>query len=544
MEINVEGNLTIRTKGEYHLSNKSSYGKIIGFLALLATLGLVLVISRLVSSLIINMIVIIGLAIFINIIISTQFKKSIKEVKSIIKRVNENDLMFTIDSKEKGISDGIIKDLDSMVGELKSNFKSQVNLATEISEASERLRSISNETTDAMETISSSTEISTDNTEKQFEMLRQVGYSSEKIVETLHKMTEEMRKTVDFTTESIDAASKGIEATGEIQNKMTLTRDLALTNSEKVLSLRNHSQEVVKLMDVINSISQQTNMLALNASIEAARAGEHGRGFAVVALEVSKLANETNQASQKIGDVISTLQREIASISQSMQEETKQVEEGYELVTDTIEDFKKIQESLNQSVNRLNDIHSAVGEISNNGEEIAASIEETTSFSEEISAQMQQTRAQVDLQREKANKLQEITSKLSERADYMQQYVTSKVMEGKMLKDTIYIQKELKDKQISDNLINKLLKDTGVDVIYVTDNKGVIRHCNDKDSIGVNLYEADASFINLKEGRVKYIATPVKKRIEDGKLFKFLAMIDDKGIIYEIGLSLETLLKF
>ena len=526
------------------MSNKSSYGKIIGFLALLATLGLVLVISRLVSSLIINMIVIIGLAIFINIIISTQFKKSIKEVKSIIKRVNENDLMFTIDSKEKGISDGIIKDLDSMVGELKSNFKSQVNLATEISEASERLRSISNETTDAMETISSSTEISTDNTEKQFEMLRQVGYSSEKIVETLHKMTEEMRKTVDFTTESIDAASKGIEATGEIQNKMTLTRDLALTNSEKVLSLRNHSQEVVKLMDVINSISQQTNMLALNASIEAARAGEHGRGFAVVALEVSKLANETNQASQKIGDVISTLQREIASISQSMQEETKQVEEGYELVTDTIEDFKKIQESLNQSVNRLNDIHLAVGEISNNGEEIAASIEETTSFSEEISAQMQQTRAQVDLQREKANKLQEITSKLSERADYMQQYVTSKVMEGKMLKDTIYIQKELKDKQISDNLINKLLKDTGVDVIYVTDNKGVIRHCNDKDSIGVNLYEADASFINLKEGRVKYIATPVKKRIEDGKLFKFLAMIDDKGVIYEIGLSLETLLKF
>jgi len=157
---------------------------------------------------------------------------------------------------------------------------------------------------------------------------------------------------------------------------------------------------------------------------------------------------------------------------------------------------------------------------------------------------MQETTAQVILQNEKVATLQEITEKLNQSADYMQQYVTSKVMEGKMIKSVSHVQKAVKNKDITDGIINKLLVETGVDVIYITDNKGEVKYCNEKGSIGLKLYEVDLSFQALKEGKVKHVATPVKKRFEDGRLFKFLAMIDENGIIFQVGLSIDSLLKF
>ena len=75
-------------------------------------------------------------------------------------------------------------------------------------------------------------------------------------------------------------------------------------SSEKIVKLKNYSDEVGGLVDLIHSISSETKMLSLNASIEAARAGEEGRGFSVVAMEVGKLAEETDKASKKIEGVI------------------------------------------------------------------------------------------------------------------------------------------------------------------------------------------------------------------------------------------------
>ena len=84
-----------------------------------------------------------------------------------------------------------------------------------------------------------------------------------------------------------------------------------------------------------------------------------------------------------------------------------------------------------------------------------------------------------------------------------------------------------------------------MDVIYITDKDGVVRYCNEMGVIGIlNLYSADKSILALKEGKIKYSATPIKKRVEDGKLFKFLAVIDENNIIYQVALSIDSLLKF
>ena len=105
--------------------------------------------------------------------------------------------------------------------------------------------------------------------------------------------------------------------------------------AKKVKRLGESSQEISKVISLINQIAMQTNMLAINASIEASRAGEEGRGFAVVAEEVGELAVKSAEATKEIEEIVETIQEETADVVAAMELGTSQVVEGTRLVEDT-----------------------------------------------------------------------------------------------------------------------------------------------------------------------------------------------------------------
>jgi methyl-accepting chemotaxis protein len=471
------------------------------------------------------------------------YKRTLKGVKDFIGLINKNDLMIEL-NEERGYLREITEEVKKMVDGLKDNFRQQVNMSTNITEISSELNSIAAESAIAMEGIQAAVEVTCESSEKQVSMIQEISQSARDIVDTLNGITDEMSDTVSFTEESIGAAQKGIEETASIQGKIASIRDLVVNTAEQIEALKEYSEKVVAMTGLISSIAQQTNMLALNASIEAARAGEHGRGFSVVADEVGKLSNKTTEVSNQIGEVVNILQKEILTIANIMKQETVRMEEGYSDIQKTIEGFNKINHSLESSLERVKKMNEKVNEVSKSGQEIAAGIEEVANFTNEIYAQMQESQAQTNIQNQKLMQLKKIADKLNISADDMQQYVTSKVMEGMMLKAVNYIKDKVKDREITDSFINDLLKEVKVDNIIITDRDGVVRHCNEKGAVGLDLYKIDPSFMMLKERKKTYIATPIKKRAEDGKLFKFLATIDENGIIYQVGLSIDTLLKF
>jgi methyl-accepting chemotaxis protein len=155
------------------------------------------------------------------------------------------------------------------------------------------------------------------------------------------------------------------------------------TVAEKMTSLAHRSEEIGKVVSVIQEISEQTNLLALNAAIEAARAGEHGRGFAVVAGEVRRLAERTKGATEEIAGTIRSIQDETRETLQVMQESRTAVETGMEETAHARKSLEAIIESSKQVEHQIQMIATAATEQTAASSEISESAGQISQLSVE-----------------------------------------------------------------------------------------------------------------------------------------------------------------
>jgi methyl-accepting chemotaxis protein len=184
---------------------------------------------------------------------------------------------------------------------------------------------------------------------------------------------QEMTATIGEISHNAEGAATASRASAETANQggavmqaaaATMEKIAAATStvSEKMTSLARRSEEIGKVVSVIQEISEQTNLLALNAAIEAARAGEHGRGFAVVAGEVRRLAERTKTATEEIAGTIRSIQDETRETLQVMQESHSAVETGMGETDRARRSLEAIIESSREVENQINLIATAATE--------------------------------------------------------------------------------------------------------------------------------------------------------------------------------------
>lgn len=151
--------------------------------------------------------------------------------------------------------------------------------------------------------------------------------NEEKLTKQLEIQMNEIRNISSVTEESVMKMHDSIEKTTTLSNAL----------NQFAIRTINHVKETDQIIQFINKITQQTNILGLNASIEAARAGEHGRGFAIVAKEVQKLATNSEEFTKKIAEILSRISEEVFSINTDIQQlntiSQNQHEMGAELQT-------------------------------------------------------------------------------------------------------------------------------------------------------------------------------------------------------------------
>jgi methyl-accepting chemotaxis protein PixJ len=216
--------------------------------------------------------------------------------------------------------------------------------------------------------------------------------------QSIKAVAKSAQQAADVARTAYNAAETGGTAIDLTVENIVGLRGIVGETAKKVKRLGESSQQISRVVAIINQLAMQTNLLAINTGIEAARAGEEAQGFAVIAEEVAVLAAQSSEATEEIEQIVATIQQETSEVVRAMESGTTQVVEGTRLVQNTKSSLNHILEVCSQIDQLVQSISTATvsqvqtsQEVSVLMQEIAKVSEMTSNSSRQVSTSLQET---------------------------------------------------------------------------------------------------------------------------------------------------------
>jgi len=268
-------------------------------------------------------------------------------------------------------------------------------------------------------------QVSAEGIEQQLLQYEELCSSISEMNDGIHQITENSEEMLQITEKTSVLTREGGEIIDLVVEQMNQINQSVTKASTSIISLRERSNEISQIIEIITGVAEQTNLLALNAAIEAARAGEHGKGFSVVAEEVRKLAEESKKSANQITVMINHIQKEANQSVQMMSEETTLVEHGLKETENAHETFALISQAMNEVTDKVVEVSSSVQQLMAVSKQILESVDfakrvaeksvlssqESAAATQEQFAAMEEVAASAQFLSQMAEDLQSIISK-------------------------------------------------------------------------------------------------------------------------------------
>jgi twitching motility protein PilJ len=271
-------------------------------------------------------------------------------------------------------------------------------IADSINYTIEELRVLVGRINDAAGRVTMATEIAQQTSaellaaaERQSIEIQDAGQSVLAMASSMTQVSGDANQSAQVARQSLAAAGKGTQAVQDSIKGMNEIREQIQETSKRIKRLGESSQEIGEIVELISDITEQTNVLALNAAIQAASAGEAGRGFTVVAEEVQRLAERSGEATKQIAAIVKTIQTDTQDAVSAMEESTQGVVEGAKLSDAAGQALAEIGDVSRNLADLIEGISSATQQQADSATGVASKMQDILRVTEQTTAGTQKT---------------------------------------------------------------------------------------------------------------------------------------------------------
>lgn len=299
----------------------------------------------------------------------------------------------------------MMEQITKLVEQTNRSAQEVLDTASELSNASKKTAISASEIAVATEEIAGGASSLATEAERGNELTDNISRQMQSVVAANEEMGQSARH-VEQSSET------GTQHLNQLMTKTQKTEEMIGALVNKVDSLKESTSSVLKVLDVLQNITKQTNILSLNATIEAARAGAAGRGFMVVAGEVRQLAEQSRQSIDMVGDITDKIMHEMNETVAALSNVNPLFREQMDAVKDTNVIFASVQEQMGAFVEKLSMVTDSIGDLSKSQGTLSEAMSNVSAVAEESSATSEEVASLSSEQQNISNQLVNLSDKL------------------------------------------------------------------------------------------------------------------------------------